>query len=128
MYEIINMLKCLAYKKWALDHTQQLVVYKSLIRSCIEYAPPLFLMSDNNISQLKAVLYHELRIIFKSPIKTLPNYTKKEPINTRIKKLSKNYIKKAKNMKNELIMKLVDENVIENPTRTKLTLLEIIDK
>ena len=61
----LNILKCLSYKNWSLADDSQLNVYKCLIRSQMEYAAPLILMSQYNINRLSGVQYQALKIISK---------------------------------------------------------------
>ncbi len=105
--KLLNILKCLAYKDWTLDPKQQLTVYKTLIRSCMEYAPSLILRTKSNIDNLKAVQYHALRTIFKAPLRTSSTELHKkanlETVETRLNKLNKNYMENCKNSQNDLI-------------------------
>jgi len=50
-------------KNWAVSTNEQLTVYKLLIRSCMEYAAPLTILSNPNIRLLQGVQYQALRII-----------------------------------------------------------------
>ncbi len=68
--KLLNILKSLSYKSWSANINQQLTIYKTLIRSCMEYAPPFFLISPVNIAKLQSIQYHALRIIYKAPKKT----------------------------------------------------------
>ena len=63
--KLLNVLKSLSYKSWVLDTNQQLLVYKALIRSCMEYAPPILLQSTNNVEMLQIIQNKALRIIYK---------------------------------------------------------------
>jgi len=49
--KMLNVLKCLANKNWALDKKQQIVIYKTLIRSCMEYVPTVVSESENNVQE-----------------------------------------------------------------------------
>ena len=44
--KLLNILKSLYFKDWALDTNSQLNIYKTLIRANMEYASPLIIMSD----------------------------------------------------------------------------------
>lgn len=103
--KLLNILKCLSYKKWALKTSQQIVVYKALIRSCMEYAPPVLLQSRNNISTLQIIQNKALRIILKVPYRTatsdLHTRTGVEMMDTRIKRLNSNYWKNCVRYNNE---------------------------
>jgi hypothetical protein len=67
-YRLLNILKCLSYKNWSLGIDEKLIVYKSLIRSTIEYAAPLLIINEKNIDRLQGVQYQALRIIYKENI------------------------------------------------------------
>ena len=106
----LNILRNLAYKRWALDTHQQIIVYKVLIRSCMEYASPLTQLRMVNIKTLQGIQYNALRIIFKAPLATssaeLHTRAKIETIRSRIAKLSQNYLNNANKYNNELIVQL----------------------
>lgn len=63
--KLLNILKNLSFKSWALEVDQQLVVYKTLIRSCMEYASQVLIQSKNNIQMLQIIQNKALRIIYK---------------------------------------------------------------
>jgi len=113
-----NVLKCLAYKNWALDKKQQIVIYKTLIRSCMEYVPTVVLESENNVKLLQGVQYQALRIILKEPLRASSTemHTKAnlETISTRLNKLNDNYWDKCRRNGNELIEKLCVEEGINH--------------
>ena len=63
--EKLNVLRSLSYKNWSLGASQQFTVYKSLIRSCLEYAAPVTIVNQQNIERLSGVQYRALKIIAK---------------------------------------------------------------
>ncbi len=107
--KLLNILKCLAYKNWSLSTDEQLTVYKLLIRSCMDYAAPLTLLSNANIRLLQGVQYQALRIIFKAPYMTSSSqlHAKEgvESIKQRLMGLSKKYVERATKVSNALILK-----------------------
>ena len=126
---LLDILKCLSYKNWSANIDQQLTVYKTLIRSCMEYAPPLSLISTSNISRLQGVQYQALRIIYKAPLKSsstdLHNKAKISTVNIRLNYLSKKYLTKAIYTNNELInILIVNRNSTQDPSPP--TLLDIM--
>ena len=77
----------------------------------MEYAPPIFLMSDSNVKQLSGIQYQALRIILNQPLKVssteMHRKSKLETFDNRLKKLSLNYFKSIQFYENELMMKLL---------------------
>ena len=92
---LLNILRNLTNKKWALDTNQELTVYKALIRSCMEYAAPLLRSNKDNIKKLNGIQYRALKIIFKAPLgaSSTELHTKGniEKVKERLAKLSNNY-------------------------------------
>ena len=76
--KFLNILKCLAYKSWSVSTNEQLTVYKLVIRSCMEYAAPLTILSSANIRLLQGVQYQALMIIYIAPQKLAPGFTSKQ--------------------------------------------------
>lgn len=109
-FKLLNILKCLAYKTWALNLNQQLTIYKCLIRSCMEYASPLLILSDHNIKLLQGIQYQALRIIYKAPFmassKELHSKANLETVHIRLLNLSKNYVIRVTKSENPLFAKL----------------------
>jgi hypothetical protein len=98
--KLLNILKCLSTKKWSLDKTGLLMVYKALIRSNLEYAAPILVLNDYNIKKLHGIQYQALRIILKKPIKTSNKEMHEEcniiQIENRLFNLSRNYLNRNK--------------------------------
>jgi hypothetical protein len=128
---LLNILRNLTNKKWALDTNQQLTVYKALIRSCMEYAAPLLQSNKDNIKKLNGIQYRALKIIFKAPLgaSSTELHTKGniEKVKERLAKLSNNYARKTLKTGNELLSDLI-QNHEHNPNRKqgKRTPLDII--
>ncbi len=93
--KLLNVLKFLSYKSLALDTEQQLVVYKTLIRSCMEYTPPVLLQSKSNVEMLQIIQNKALKIIFKenprSPSEPLHKRANLETMEVRLKSLAEKY-------------------------------------
>lgn len=123
----LNILKCLSYKKWSLDVNQQLVVYKCLIRSKMEYAPQLLRMTEKNINRLHGVQYQALKIIYKekydSSSRFLHDLSQIETMGTRLANLSDKYIERATLNGNELILSLMNEITFSAFEKTPLEML-----
>jgi chorismate mutase len=112
---LLNVLKCLSTKKWSLDKEGLLMVYKSLIRSNMEYAAPILVLKQTNINRIKGIQYHALRIIFKKPIMTsskeLHELADLGKFEDRLYNLSYNYL--LKNEDNPLIKILLEKNQVD---------------
>ena len=128
---LLNILRNLTNKKWALDTNQQLTVYKALIRSCMEYTAPLLQSNKDNIKKLNGIQYRALKIIFKAPLgaSSTELHTKGniEKVKERLAKLSNNYARKTLKTGNELLSDLI-QNHEHTPNRKqgKRTPLDII--
>ena len=108
--KLLNVLKSLSYKSGVLDTDQQLEVYKALIRSCMEYAPPILLQSTNNIEMLQITQNKALKIIYRdhprSPSEPLHKRANLETMEVRLKALDEKYWARCKETENELIKTL----------------------
>jgi len=106
--KLLNILKCLAYKNWAVSTNEQLMVYKPLIRSCMEYAAPLTILSNANIRLLQGAQYQALRIFYKAPLMAFSTELHLkvgiENIHNRLLGLSKKYVERASKVGNPLIL------------------------
>ena len=135
----LNLMKILFYDpSWRLPEHTLIQLYKSLIRSIIEYSS--FLV--NNISKsylktLEAIQNNTLRIIFRITWEEAPTLELRErakvcKIEDRLKDLNKKYLKKALLTSNPLITNLIDDyltfrrNNDPNNTDTKTALCHII--
>ena len=121
----LNIIKCLSYKQWTMKIENQIQVYKTLIRSCLEYASTITEMSEYNVKRLSGIQYQALRIIYKEKIKCSNQYlhdlSQVEPLEERLHQLSSNYLQKAIINKNTLINKLFDERINSaGETKTQL--------
>jgi hypothetical protein len=111
-FKLLNILKCLAYKSWAINVNNQITIYKTLIRSCMEYASPLIILRKGNIKLFQGIQYHALRIIFKAPFMASSTELHQKAnlctVSERLFMLSKNYLAKATISGNPLISLLLD--------------------
>lgn len=109
----LNILKCLTYKSWSMKEENQIRIYKSLVRSNLEYASPVMIMSPNNMERLSGIQYQVLKIIYKEKIECSNQYlhdiSQIEKLDHRLFQLSSNYLQKAIQEKNPLIVRLLDE-------------------
>ena len=111
--KLSNVIKCLSYKNWSLSDKQQLIIYQSLIRSCLEYAPQLMLLHERNLKRLEGIQYHVLKVIYKEKGQCSSQYLHDlsglETIRERLFTLSHNYLEKAIRKNNKLILKLLSD-------------------
>jgi hypothetical protein len=110
----LNILKCLSFKNWSHGVKQQLTIYKSLIRSCIEYAAPVLVVNQKNIDRLHGVQYQALKIIAKDfsedcSSQYLHDLFEIQSLNDRLRALAKNYFKSAVLGKNPIIIELMND-------------------
>ena len=69
--ERLNIIKVLSHSSWKIDKNTLLQLYKSLVRSLIEYSLFMYpLLSITNKKTLQAIQNNALRIIFKKSIDT----------------------------------------------------------
>lgn len=126
--KLTNIFKSLYFKDWALDTKSQLNIYKALVRSNMEYAAPVLMMSDHNLDRLNKMQNKALRMIYKQPLDTtskrLQELSSLQAMNQRIKNLAKNYLRKAINVKNPLIYELTEnESTHEQNHKCPLNIL-----
>ena len=118
----LNILKCLSYKNWSLSVNEKLTVYKSLIRSCMEYAPIIQITSDYNLQRLCGIQHQALKIIYKQsgPTSTtwLNNISQTQPFDERIYELSSKYLERQIIHKNPLIIELIDQIIFSAHQRS----------
>ena len=86
---------------------QQLVVYKKLIRSSMEYVPQILIQFKNNVQMFQTIQNQALRIIYKQPLKasseSLHKIANIEMIEVRLNALVEKYWTNFMNSENELI-------------------------
>ena len=125
--EKLNVLRSLSYKNWSLGASQQLTVYKSLIRSCLEYAAPVTIVNQQNIERLSGVQYRALKIIAKErgnncSSQFLHDLFQIQTLDARLHELAKNYFESAILNKNPAIIELM--NNITHSSGRKLNPIE----
>ena len=73
----------------------QIRIYKSLVRSSLEYASPVMIMSTNNIERLSGIQYQALKIIYKERLECSSQYlhdiSQIEKLEERLFQLTSNY-------------------------------------
>jgi hypothetical protein len=134
----LNILKHLAHKSWKLSKITLINIYKSLIRSILDYSNFIVpMLSEENKRKLETCQNSALRIIFhchynketKKQTSNLDLLQKAglETIEIRSKNLTKEYFFNAVSHNNELITELLDEfsifkNSYDFETKTLLDL------
>jgi hypothetical protein len=125
----INVLKVLSNKKWGLSVKTLTNIYKSLIRSLLEYSSIIYpCISQTNLELLEKIQFKCLKIIHKKSkfesndaIRLLPDY---EQIEKRFDYLNISYLKKSLRNKNPIIEELHKEYVQYSESRSlKITTL-----
>ena len=127
----INVLKVLSNKKWGLSVKTLTNIYKSLIRSLLEYSSITYpCISQANLELLEKIQFKCLKIIHKKSkfesndairLLPLPDY---EQIEKRFDYLNISYLKKSLSNKNPLIEELHKEYVLYSESRSlKITTL-----
>ena len=111
----MNIIKILSFDKfWRLSPEILLNIYKSLIRSILDYSSFIIdSISQSFIKKLEAIQNNVLRIIFQTKWDELSTNELRENANIiriedRLKTLNKRYLKKALLNNNPLIKELID--------------------
>ena len=138
--ERMNILKIVSHKSWHLDHNTRIQIYKSLVRSLLEYSAFIYDTLSNNMKDvLNAVQYNALRIIYDKDRrfgnKNLLKLANIETIKSRMNNLKLTYINSAIKNKNPIISEVVDEyknfyhyGMNRHTLNTKTPLCNIITK
>ena len=110
----LNVLKTLSHKSWNLDVKTLLQLYKSLVRSLLDYSLFIFpLITNKNQRKLQYIQDNALRTIFKKKYdfdsNTLHLWANIDDLNTRSKNLLKNYFDLAKKNQNPIIKDLLND-------------------
>ena len=112
----MSILKIISNKSWGLDIDTRELVYKSLIRSVMEYSSILWpCLSKTNAQALVSIQNNCLKIInnrskYQSS-KEINVISSVEELNHRLDTLNLNYIKSCLSQGNELIIDLFDEYI-----------------
>jgi hypothetical protein len=104
----LNCIKILSHKSWKLTQSTLTQIYKSLVRSMVEYSSTvLSSLSKSRYRKLQAIQNTALRSIYKLPFDTSTAYigllTGVDEIKDRFNKLNENFIKRALLNANPLI-------------------------
>ena len=110
----MNILKVVSQKSWHLDNQTQTQIYKSLVRSLIEYSAILFDTLNAKLkNMLNSIQYNALCIIYNKDKSfgnsNLLNLAKIETIGERMNKLKNSFVNDALTSQNPLIEELVKD-------------------
>lgn len=113
----LKLIKILSYKKWNLETSTLISIYKSLIGSIIDYTNIIYNQLSNTLEDFIAVTQNQaLRTIFHKPRETPISILnqiglnhKLKTIKTRAKELNVRYFKNAINYNNQIVIKLLNE-------------------
>jgi hypothetical protein len=110
----LNIVKILAHRPWKLSYKTLINVYKTIMRSVLEYSSILIPhLAQSHITRLQTVQNKALRIIFQNQtdknIEDLRKQNNLEPIKERFNKLILNYFLKAIESNNPIILNSVKE-------------------
>ena len=109
----MSILKIVSHKSWHLDIKTKTQIYKSLIRSLIEYSAILYNTFNKKLKAiLNTVQYNALRIIHGKDRsfsnKNLLKLAEIEPLEDRMLKLKNNYVNVALKHKNPIVCDVVE--------------------
>ena len=110
----LNIIKRLSHESWKINTKTLIQLYKSLIRSLIDYTFFIFSkMSHANLSKLQAIQNNCLRIIYKKKtnfnINTLHEWGDLDTLKNRAEEMKKKYLNEAEKNNNPLIHDLIEE-------------------
>ena len=108
----LNIIRILAHKSWGLKYDTLVQIYKSLIRSIIEYSGLNYdSLGTNQKRELETIQNNDLRAIFKKNRefgnKNLRKLAKVDSIKVRMSKLNGQYLEKCVKQDNPLIIDLI---------------------
>ena len=132
----IGLIKTLAHRFWALDKSTLVNIYKSLIRSLIDYSALMVTkISNGNMNKLQIVQNNALRTIYQKfwhgagtefSNDQLHQLAQIEPIEDRLRKLNSRYLEQAEESKNPLINTLKEEYISKCAKLQKKTFLQCL--
>lgn len=110
----MNVLKVLAHKSWKLSKSTLLQIYKTLVRSLLEYSMFTYpQLNQINKKRMQAIQNNALRVIyhkkFDESVSPLHDELKLPSIEKRAKTLTMEYLNKAKSNENPMIRELVED-------------------
>ena len=109
----LNLIKVLSHREWKLSRETLLMLYKTLIRSIIDYSSFIVdVICDTNLKRLQVIQNKAVRCIFKAsfdtPTSELCSISNLNPIKDRLFDLNKRFIERNLN-KVGLVKQLIDE-------------------
>lgn len=129
----IGLIKTLAHRFWSLDKSTLMNIYKSLIRSLIDYSALMVSkISKGNMAKLQVVQNNVLRTIYRKfwhgvgtefSTEKLHQLARIESIEDRLNKLNNRYMEEALNNKNPIITTLKAEYLTKCAKIQKKTFL-----
>jgi hypothetical protein len=110
----LNIIKILASKEWALSVETLCLVYKSLIRSIIEYSALISsVISETNFKSINAIQNTVLRLIYKLPrdsaSEEISAIAQTPTLRERLDTLNMNYLMSCIHNENELVKDAFNE-------------------
>ena len=113
----LNIIKVLSHPSWKIDQKTLLKLYKSLVRSLLDYSLFIFpLLSSTNKKSIQTIQNNALRIILNKGIETDINEMYEilniETIEERSNKLKEKYLNSADFNQNPLIIELREDYLI----------------
>ena len=126
----LNIIKILSSKSWRLSQSTLVNIYKSIVRSIMEYSSIIFHgLAVTNFHKLEVIQNNAIRSIFKLPYlthqETLLSVSHVECLKERFRTLSHKYLTNCIENKNPLILDLSEEfkqfNSRPNSTNTPLS-------
>jgi len=110
----LNIIKILSSKSWHLSQATLVNIYKSIVRSIMEYSSIIFhSIAVTNFHKLEVIQNNAIRSIFKLPYltnqETLLSISHIEGLKERFHNLNHKYLTNCIKTKNPLIMDLMDE-------------------
>ena len=112
----INILKIISHKSWQLTIETRKNIYKSLVRSIIEYSSilqPILRCKETELLNLiqnnSLRIINNKKLIDKVSIKMLEESSKIENLGSRLNTLRNRFIEKAKSSENPLIIELIND-------------------
>jgi len=110
----LNVVKILSSRSWRLSSETQVNIYKSLVRSIIEYSSIIIEnAARSNFQKLNVIQNNAIRAIFKQPQRshqeTLLDLANLPSISQRFQDLNNNYLTKCIQLENPLVMDLIQD-------------------
>jgi Fe2+ transport system protein B len=116
----LNIIKIVSHKSWHLNHNTLIQLYKSLVRSIMEYSSFILPYIKHTIYKLESIQNAALRAILKqsydTPVEQLHKQANLEPLKFRLDQLNLRFLSNTITNKHELIHPLFNEyaNYVQN--------------